>query len=105
MIKRITHSYETKLTVIEMKKLGYTSRQIQIELGIKNVSQIKTWWRWYNNGEIHRLHQPIGKQYTFGKGPEGSTLQETLKIQNESLKLQVNLLKKYLEKERKWRRR
>lgn len=105
MVKRITHSYDTKLTVIEMKKQGYSSKYIQSELGIKNVTQIKTWWRWYINGEMHRLQQPVGKQYSFGKGPEGSTTEETLKIQNKALMQQVTLLKKYIEKERKWYQR
>ena len=36
-------------------------------LGIKNVSQAKTWWQWYQNDELYRFHQPVGKQYTYGK--------------------------------------
>ena len=31
-------------------------------LGIKNASQVKTWWRWYQNDELYRFHQPVGKQ-------------------------------------------
>ena len=102
MGKRIAHSYETKMSVIEMKLKGYSSRQIQEELGLKNVTQVKTWWRWYLKGEHHRFKQPVGKQYLYGKGPEGETLEETLSLQIKSLKQQVALLKKYLEKERKW---
>ncbi|MGG1287319.1 hypothetical protein ABE234_17610, partial [Bacillus wiedmannii] len=37
---------ETKWKVIEMKKDGYSNRTIMEKLGIKNVSQIKTWMKW-----------------------------------------------------------
>lgn len=102
MATRIMHSYETKMKVIELKLQGVPNKRIQHELGIKNITQIKTWWRWYRNGEIHRLSQPVGKQYSYGKAPEGSTPEETLNLQIKSLKQQVELLKKYKEKERLW---
>ncbi len=44
--------------------------------------------RWYENDELHRFHQPLGEQYTYGKGME--QLSEV-----EQLRLQVELLKKY----------
>lgn len=99
---RIMHSYETKMKVIEMKLAGYSNKLIQSELGIKNISQVKTWWRWYKNGEHHRFSQPVGKQYTFGKGPEADTIEETQRLRIKSLEQQIELLKKYLEKERMW---
>ncbi|GEK58156.1 hypothetical protein MHA01_10610 [Marinococcus halophilus] len=37
--------------------------------GIKNGSQIKQWARLVQNGEEYRFRQPVGKQYTYGKGP------------------------------------
>ena len=37
-------------------------------LGIKNVSQIKTWMNWYCTNQTHRFQQPVGKQYSYGKG-------------------------------------
>ena len=40
MGKRITHSYETKMKVVEMKLAGYSSKYIQTELGIKNINQV-----------------------------------------------------------------
>lgn len=98
---RIMHSYETKMKVVELHEDGWTHKAIQAELRIKNKTQIETWLRWYRNGEIHRFHQPVGKQYTFGKGPEGATPEETLKLQNKSLKQQVELLKKYAEMEKR----
>lgn len=99
---RIMHSYEIKMKVIEMKLAGYSNRFIQTELGIKNITQVKTWWRWYQNGEHYRFSQPVGKQYTFGKGPEGDTVEETQRLRIKSLERQIELLKKYLEKERMW---
>lgn len=99
---RIMHSYETKIKVIEMKLAGYSSKFIQTELEIKNITQVKTWWRWYRNGEHYRLSQPVGKQYTFGKGPEGDTVEETQRIRIKSLEQQNELIKKYLERERMW---
>ena len=99
---RMMHSYETKMKVVKMKLEGYTDQYVQKELGIKNRTQVWTWWSWYQKGEVHRFHQPVGKQYTYGKGPEGSTPEEALKLQIKSLKQQVELLKKYIEKERKW---
>ncbi|EAE8345618.1 transposase, partial [Listeria monocytogenes] len=42
-----------------MKKENIAVRVIMEELGIKNKTQIETWWRWYRNGEEHRLVQRI----------------------------------------------
>lgn len=87
MVKK-AYSIETKLACIEMKKAGKSTKVIKDTLNIKNDSQIYTWWKWYQNDELHRLYQPVGKQYTFGKGMEELT-------EVEQLKLQVKLLKKY----------
>ncbi|MCB4951683.1 IS3 family transposase, partial [Streptococcus mutans] len=57
-------------------------------LGIKNDSQIYTWMRWHKNEELYRFHQPVGKQYSYGKGM--AQLSEV-----EQLRLQIELLKKY----------
>lgn len=87
MVKK-AYSVETKLACIEMKKAGKSNKVIKETLGIKNKSQIYTWMKWYEKEELHRFHQPVGKQYTYGKGME--QLSEV-----EQLKLQVELLKKY----------
>ena len=87
MVKK-AYSLETKLTCIEMKKAGKSNKLIMDTLGIKNASQVKTWWRWYQNDELQRFHQAVGKQYTYGKGMK--QLSEV-----EQLRLQVELLKKY----------
>ena len=87
MVKK-AYSVETKLACIEMKKAVKSNKLIMETLGIKNISHVKTWWRWYRNDELHRFHQPVGKQYTYGKGME--QLSEV-----EQLRLQAELLKKY----------
>ena len=87
MVKK-AYSVETKLACIEMKKAGKSNTVSMDTLGIKNVSQVKTWGQWYQNDEWSRFHQPVGKQYTYGKGMK--QLSEV-----EQLRLQVELLKKY----------
>lgn len=87
MVKK-AYSLETKLACIELKKAGKSTKDIMASLGIKNASQVKTWWRWYQNDELYRFYQPVGKQYTYGKG-----LEELSEL--DQLKLQVKLLKKY----------
>ncbi|OFD95330.1 hypothetical protein BWGOE13_24210 [Bacillus mycoides] len=56
--------------MIEMKKDGYSNRTIMEILGIKNVSQIKTWMKWYRTDQNYRIQQLVGKQYPFGNGPK-----------------------------------
>lgn len=102
MKKKRVYTLETKLKAIEMREHGIPVANIQEILNIKSESQIYTWWYWYRDGEYHRLTQPIGKQYSLGHGPEGTTPEETLKNRNEILKHQVKLLKKYFEMERMW---
>lgn len=63
------------------------------QLGIRNKTQLKTWMSWYRKGEVHRLEQPVGKQYSYGKGPEHSSEPEKLKAENRFLKQQLDLLK------------
>ncbi|ARM72088.1 integrase [Listeria monocytogenes] len=76
---RVMYPLEVKLNAIEMKKQGYTTKQIMLELNIKNETQVKTWWRWYQNNQRHRLGQPVGKQYSFGFGPEDVSIQNGLR--------------------------
>lgn len=78
---------------IQMKKENIAVRGIMEELGIKNKTQIESWWRWYRNGEKHCLIQPIGKQNTFGKGPEELSEKDRLIQENKYLKMQLALKK------------
>lgn len=55
MVKKV-YSVEIKLACIEMKKAGKCNKVIMETLGIKNVSQVKTWWCWYLNDDLHCFH-------------------------------------------------
>ena len=70
------YSLDLKLKAIELRQKGLTFKQIAKELNIKNVSQPKTWWKWYENGEFNRLSQPRGKQYSFGHDLEFDNLKD-----------------------------
>ncbi len=100
--KNTFYSKELKLEAVKLKKEGFSVKEIQKLLNIKSESQVYTWWYWYRDGEMERFSQPIGKQYSFGHGPEGTTPEESLKIKNEILENQVKMLKKYRKMERKW---
>ena len=65
-MKRVSYSVETKYKAVEMKAAGFSTKEIMKELNIKNRTQVKTWWRWYRNGESYRFSQHVGKQYTYG---------------------------------------
>lgn len=97
------YSYETKMKAIEMKMSGqFSNREIMDELGLVNGSQIRIWMMWFRKGEMYRFAQPIGKQYSYGKGPDGLTELEQLKRKNQHLEIQLEILKKYQEIERSW---
>jgi len=72
-------------------------------LNIRNETQLKTWMRWYRAGELQRLEQPVGKQYSYGKGPEHQSEIEKLRAENRFLQQQVEVLKKFKELERSCR--
>ena len=65
-MKRASYSVETKYKAVEMKAAGFSKKEIMKELNIRNRTQVKTWWRWYRNGESYRFLQHVGKQYTYG---------------------------------------
>lgn len=75
-----------KMNAIKMKQEGFPISEIQKTFGIKSESQVYAWWYWYRDGELHRLEQHVGKQYSYGYGPEGSTREEVLLNQNKSIK-------------------
>lgn len=51
---------------------------------------------------MYRFEQPVGKQYSYGKGPEYETEMEKVQAENRYVKQQIEVLKKYKELERKW---
>jgi len=38
--------------------------------------------KWYQDGGVHRLQQPLGKQYSYGKGPLQEDLDEGIAHNN-----------------------
>lgn len=59
MGNRVSYPIHIKEMAIQMKKENIPVKIIMAELGIKNKTQIETWWRWYRNGENHRLVHPL----------------------------------------------
>ncbi|WP_391202224.1 IS3 family transposase [Psychrobacillus sp. L4] len=89
------YSSEIKWAVVKDKMSGHlTTKEIMEKYGIKNKSQIETWMRWYRANEIHRFDQPIGKQYSFGHGPEFKSEEEKKDTQMNHLKMENEILKK-----------
>lgn len=89
------------MQAIQMRLAGVPVKEVMEKLGIRNVTQLKVWMKWYREGELHRLEQPVGKQYSFGKGPEFTSELEKVKAENRFLKQQLDVLKKYMELERR----
>lgn len=98
------YSKEIKLMAVEMRLAGRTVKEIMELLDIKSESQVYTWYYWHRNGEFHRFEQPIGKQYTYGHGPQIDE-DKTVDQKNNQLELQNKILKKYIELERKWKQK
>ena len=91
MVKRISYPVEVKEEAIKMKLESKTTKEIMNELNIRNETQVKTWWRWYRNGESYRFSQGVGKQYTNGKGNENLSPLETLEKENNYLKQEIDV--------------
>lgn len=100
------YSSEVKWAVVKAKISGeLTNQEIMKKYGIKNISQVKTWVKWYRNGEIYRIDQPIGKQYTYGHGPKDSTEEMRRTRQMDHLKMENEILKKYMEMEKELKKK
>lgn len=81
------------MKAIKMRLAGIPMKEVMEQLNIRNNTQLKTWIKWYRNGELNRLEQPVGKQYTYGKGPEYASELEQIKVENRFLKQQLDVLK------------
>ncbi|MDH9856868.1 IS3 family transposase [Staphylococcus epidermidis] len=93
-MKRVSYSVEIKYKAVEMKAAGFSTKEIMKELNIRNRTQVKTWWRWYRNGESYRFSQQVGKQYTYGKGLEELSEVEQLKLENKRKDIELDIFKK-----------
>ncbi len=68
MGKKMVYPEEIKREVIRLKLSGeLTNKEIMEKFGIKNETQIKTWTKWFRNGEEHRLAQLNWKTICFWK--------------------------------------
>lgn len=99
---RVSYPVEVKLKAVKLRLAGTPVKEVLEQLNIRNKTQLKVWMKWYKNGEAHRFEQPVGKQYSFGKGPEYETETARLLVENRYLKQQIEVLKKYNELEREW---
>jgi len=101
-MERKEYPADIKWAVVKEKLTGIlTTKQIMEKYGIKNKSQVKTWMRWYRNNEMYRFEQPVGKQYSYGHGPETMSENDRKDRQIEHLKMENEILKKYTELERR----
>ncbi|MFZ0475385.1 MAG: IS3-like element ISHaha4 family transposase [Halobacillus sp.] len=95
MGKKVHYPEEVKKKVVQLKLEGnHTNQELMDMFGIKNKSQIKTWMKWFRNGENHRFAQPIGKQYSHGKGPEDEDKMTQLKKKIAYYDMREELLEK-----------
>ena len=100
-MKNRFYTREVKLKAVEMRLAGIPVKEIMEKLNIKSESQVYIWYYWHRDGEFHRFDQPVGKQYTYGHGPD--EVQNTSdKDRIKQLEMQNEILKKYRELERKW---
>ncbi|MEK4379783.1 IS3 family transposase [Bacillus sp. FSL R5-0434] len=91
---RMSYPIEVKQKAVEMRLAGVPMKEIMQELNIRNKTQVQTWVRWHKAGDTHRFEQPVGKQYTYGKGPEYSSELEKLQAENRYLRQQNEVFKK-----------
>lgn len=99
---RVSYPVEVKMKAIEMRLNGVSTKRVMNELNIRNITQLKVWMKWYREGQLHRLEQPVGKQYSFSKGPVFASETEKLHTEIRFLKQQIEVLKKYKAWERMW---
>ena len=91
---RVHYPIEVKWQAVNMKLAGHSTFEVMKSLGIKHKTQVTTWMRWYRNGETHRFHQPVGKQYTYNKGLDELSEVERLKLRIRQLEMHNELLGK-----------
>lgn len=105
MATRVSYPVEVKKKAIEMRLDGIPVKEVMDQLNIRNKTQVETWMRWYRSDQWNRLEQPVGKQYSYGKGPEYTSELEKVQAENRFLKQQLDLLKKFVEMQRRCHQR
>lgn len=99
---RVNYPVKIKMKAIELRMQGVPVKDVMSELNIRNKTKLKTWMSWYREGQLHRLQQSVGKQYTYGKGNTYTSEVEKLQAEIRFLNQQLDVLKKYKALERMW---
>ncbi|MEE6133329.1 hypothetical protein [Priestia sp. GS2] len=86
MRARVDYPVEIKLKAIEMRLTGVPVKEVLSQLNIRNHTQLKMWMKWYRNGEVYRLEQPVGKQYAYGKDSHFENETSNLEAENRQVK-------------------
>ncbi|WCA22369.1 IS3 family transposase [Candidatus Phytoplasma oryzae] len=61
------YSLETKLKAVFAKKEGWSNKKIQSHFGLKNITILYRWLKWFDQSQLHRLSQLRGKHYNDQK--------------------------------------
>jgi len=64
---RVSYPVEVKMMANELRLAGAPVREVMEQLNIRNKTQVKTWVRWYRDGEQNRLEQPVGNNTNIVK--------------------------------------
>ena len=97
-MQKNVYSREVKWAVVKDKLSGeLTDKEILEKHGVKNRSQIARWMTWYKNNEIYRFDQPVGQQYAYGFRYDFKSEHERHEHQLSQLKMENEILKKYIE--------
>ncbi len=59
MATRVSYPLEIKMKAIEMRLARVPVREVMEQLGIRNKTQLKTWMRWYQKGEVWMILTPL----------------------------------------------
>lgn len=59
---RTNYLIEGKMKATEIRLADILFKHMLKELNIRNTVQLKTWMKWYLNGECYRLKLLVGKQ-------------------------------------------
>ncbi len=102
MATRVSYPVGVKKKAIEMRLDGIPVKEVMDRLNIRNKAQV-AWMRWYRSGQWNQLEHPVGKQYSYGKGTEYTSELEKVQAENRYLKQQLDLLKKFVEMQRRCR--
>lgn len=98
MTKHQKYSLGLKLEAVRCVQAGETPTEVARSLGIKNKTQVKTWAKWAENGEVSRLDSSSGRPHPKVAQSEV----DKLKLELQEKDLEIALLKKFQTLEKRW---